>query len=166
MKNNNLLKTYKLKQLLITLLPAVALAVLFGVFCGMVNKMGFRLDIYLKKILNESVVLAVIATGAIFIYSLGSFDISLGASTLFSATLGVMTYNATESFGLMIAVIFGVAIGCSLLSSVLASVFHIPVYVHRCHDERADGGCQPDHLHSRRRCGRHQHSQRAGKAFG
>ena len=37
MKNNNLLKTYKLKQLLITLLPAVALAVLFGVFCGMVN---------------------------------------------------------------------------------------------------------------------------------
>ena len=129
MKNNNLLKTYKLKQLLITLLPAVALAVLFGVFCGMVNKMGFRLDIYLKKILNESVVLAVIATGAIFIYSLGSFDISLGASTLFSATLGVMPYNATESFGLMIAVIFGVAIGCSLLSSVLASVFHIPVFV-------------------------------------
>ena len=129
MKNNNLLKTYKLKQLLITLLPAVALAVLFGVFCGMVNKMGFRLDIYLKKILNESVVLAVIATGAIFIYSLGSFDISLGAATLFSATLGVMAYNATESFGVMIAVIFGVAIGCSLLSSVLASVFHIPVFV-------------------------------------
>lgn len=129
MKNNNLLKTYKLKQLLITLLPAVALAVLFGVFCSLVNKLGFRLDIYLKKILNESVVLAVIATGAIFIYSLGSFDISLGASTLFSATLGVMAYNATESFPLMIVVIFGVAIGCSLLSSVLASVFRIPVFV-------------------------------------
>lgn len=129
MKNNNLLKTYKLKQLLITLLPAVALAVLFGVFCSLVNKLGFRLDIYLKKILNESVVLAVIATGAIFIYSLGSFDISLGAATLFSATMGVMAYNATESFGVMIAVIFGVAVGCSLLSSVLASVFHIPVFV-------------------------------------
>lgn len=123
------LKSYKRKQLLITLLPAVALAVLIAVFCGMVNSMGYRLDIYLKKILNEGVVLAVVATGAIFIYSLGSFDISLGASTLFSATLGVMAYNATESFGLMIAVIFGVAIGCSLLSSVLASVFHIPVFV-------------------------------------
>ena len=129
MNKNNLLKSYKIKQLLITLLPAVALAVLFAVFCGMVNGMGFRLDIYLKKILNESVVLAVIATGAIFIYSLGSFDISLGASTLFSATLGVMAYNATQSFGVMIAVIFGVAVGCSLLSSVLASVFHIPVFV-------------------------------------
>lgn len=129
MKNNNLLKTYKQKQFLVTLLPAVALAVLFTVFCALVNKMGYRLDIYIKKILNESVVLAVIATGAIFIYSLGSFDISLGASTLFSATMGVMAYNATESFPVMIAVIFAVAIGCSLLSSVLASVFHIPVFV-------------------------------------
>ena len=123
------LKSYKRKQLLITLLPAVALAVLMVVFCSLVNGMGYRLDIYLKKILNEGVVLAVVATGAIFIYSLGSFDISLGASTLFSATLGVMAYNSTGSFGLMIAVIFGVAIGCSLLSSVLASVFHIPVFV-------------------------------------
>jgi len=129
MKNNNLLKSYKRRQLLITLLPAVALAALFALFSGLVNSMGYRMDIYMKKILNESVVLAVIATGAIFIYSLGSFDISLGAATLFSATLGVMAYNATESFPLMIMVIFGTAIGCSLLSSVLASVFHIPVFV-------------------------------------
>jgi ribose transport system permease protein len=123
------LKSYRRKQLMITLLPAVALVVLFAVLCVLVSSKGFRLDIYLKKILNEGVVLAVVATGAIFIYSLGSFDISLGASTLFSATLGVMAYNATESFPVMIAVIFGVAIGCSLLSSVLASVFHIPVFV-------------------------------------
>ena len=131
-KNDNksaVLASHKLKQTVITLLPAVALGVLFVVFCSMVNSRGYRLDIYLKKILNESVVLAVIATGAIFIYSLGSFDISLGASTLFSATLGVMAYNATHSFGVMILVIFGVAIGCSLLSSVLASVFNIPVFV-------------------------------------
>lgn len=126
---DTVLAAYKLRQTVITLLPAAALVVLFAAFCGMVNSMGYRLDIYLKKILNESVVLAVIATGAIFIYSLGSFDISLGASTLFSATLGVMAYHATESFAVMILVIFGVAIGCSLLSSVLASVFHIPVFV-------------------------------------
>ena len=123
------LKRYRRKQLLITALPAVALLILLAVFCVMVEAMGFRLDIYLKKILNEGVVLAVVATGAIFIYSLGSFDISLGASTLFSATLGVMAYNATGSFWVMVAVIFGVAVGCSLLSSVLASVFHIPVFV-------------------------------------
>lgn len=95
----------------------------------MVQSKGYRLDMYLRILFNEGVVLAIVATGAVFIYTLGSFDISLGASTLFSATLGVMVYNATESFPLMLLVIFTAAIGCSLLSSVLASVFHIPVFV-------------------------------------
>lgn len=123
------LNTYKLKQATITLLPIAALAVLFVLLCTTVNSKGYRLDMYLKIVFNEGVVLAVVATGAIFIYSLGSFDISLGASTLFSAALGVMAYNATNSLAIMILVIFGVAIGCSLFSSVLASVFNIPVFV-------------------------------------
>lgn len=119
----------KRKQFIITLIPIVALGVLFAVLCIVVGVKGYKLDRYIEIVFNEGVVLAAVATGAIFIYSLGSFDISLGASTLFSATLGVMAYNATESFPIMILVIFGVAIGCSLLSSVLASVFHIPVFV-------------------------------------
>ncbi len=106
-----------------TILPIVALAALFAILVVTVQSKGYRLDMYLKIVFNEGVVLAVVATGAVFIYTLGSFDISLGASTLFSAPLGVMTYNATESLALMILVIFGVAVGCSLLSSVLASVF-------------------------------------------
>ena len=98
-----------------------ALIVLFAVFCGIVSSKGYRLDMYIKIIFNEGIVLSIVATGAIFIYTLGSFDISLGAATLFSATLGVMTYNATENFILIIV--------CSLLNSVLASIFHIPVFV-------------------------------------
>ena len=127
-ENPNLRK-YKLRQTLINILPLVALAVLFAALCMIVQGKGYRLDMYLRIVFNEGVVLAVVATGAVFIYSMGSFDISLGASTLFSATLGVMTYNATGSFALMILVIFAVAIGCSLLSSVLASVFNLPVFV-------------------------------------
>lgn len=129
MDKNASLNTRKLKQALITLLPVAALGVLFAILCAVVNSKGFRLDMYLKIVFNDGVVLAVVATGAIFIYSLGSFDISLGASTLFSAAMGVMAYNATESLAVMILVIFAVAIGCSLLSSVLASVFNIPVFV-------------------------------------
>ncbi len=129
MDQSSILRKYKKRQLLISLLPFAALAALFLVLCLTVQSKGYRLDMYLKIIFNEGVVLAVVATGAVFIYSLGSFDISLGASTLFAATMGVMAYNATGSLPLMILVIFGVAIGCSLLSSVLASVFHIPVFV-------------------------------------
>lgn len=124
-----LLARYKRQQMMLTLLPIAALVILFAVLCAVVSGKGYRLDMYLKIIFNEGVVLAVVATGATFIYTLGSFDISLGASTLFSATLGVMTYNATGSLPLMLLVIIGVAIGCSLASSVLASVFGLPVFV-------------------------------------
>ena len=123
------LNHYKLRQILITVLPFVALIILFGLFCITVTAKEYRLDKYLNIVFNEGVVLAVVATGSIFIYTLGSFDISLGAATLFSATMGVMVYNATQSFVLMLLVIVAVGVGCSLLNSLLASAFHIPAFV-------------------------------------
>lgn len=123
------LNHYKARQTLITVLPFIALLILFGLFCLTVTAKEYRLDKYLNIVFNEGVVLAIVATGAIFIYTLGSFDISLGAATLFSATMGVMTYNATGSFPLMLLVIVSIGIGCSLLNSVLASAFHIPAFV-------------------------------------
>lgn len=123
------LDKYKIQQMLITLLPFAVLVILFAVFCGVVGAKGYRLDMYLKIVFNEGVVLAVVATGAIFIYTLGTFDISLGAATLFAATMGVTVYNKTQSLPLMILAIFATGILCSLLNSVLASVFHIPAFV-------------------------------------
>lgn len=119
----------KNKKTMISALPFVALVVLLAVFCGIVSSKGYRLDMYIKIVFNEGIVLSIVATGAIFIYTLGSFDISLGAATLFAATLGVLTYNATENFALMIIVILLAGIVCSLVNSVLASIFHIPVFV-------------------------------------
>ncbi len=114
---------------MVAILPFVALIVLFALFVGVVSTKGYRLDMYLQIVFNEGVVLAVVATGAIFIYTLGTFDISLGAATLFAATMGVLAYNATENMALMILAIFASGITCSLLNSVLASVFHIPAFV-------------------------------------
>jgi len=124
-------KGNKLKnsQMLIAILPIVALIVLFIVFCTVVQMNEYRLDMYLKIVFNEAVVLAVVATGAIFIYTLGTFDISLGASTLFAATMGVTVYNRTESLLLMILVLFLAGIVCSLFNSILASIFNIPAFV-------------------------------------
>ena len=119
----------KNKKMMISALPFVALVVLLAVFCGIVSSKGYRLDMYIKIVFNEGIVLSIVATGAIFIYTLGSFDITLGAATLFAATLGVLTYNATENFALMIIVILLAGIVCSLVNSVLASIFHIPVFV-------------------------------------
>lgn len=119
----------KNKKIVISALPFVALIALFAIFCGIVSSKGYRLDMYIKIIFNEGIVLSIVATGAIFIYTLGSFDISLGAATLFAATLGVVSYNKTDNLGVMMLVILLSGIGCSLLNSVLASLFHIPVFV-------------------------------------
>lgn len=127
LKNNY--DKYKIHNLIIKILPIFALILLFSLFCFIVGSKGYRLDMYLKIVFNEGLVLAVVATGANFIYTLGSFDISLGAATLFAATIGVVVYNATENRMLMILTIFGVGIGCSLFNSVLASIFHIPAFV-------------------------------------
>lgn len=128
-EKKNGLDKYKISQIMITVLPFIALAVLFAVFVAVVMMKGYRLDMYLQIVFNEGVVLAVVATGAIFIYTLGTFDISLGAATLFAATIGVVTYNKTENIILMILVIFAVGIACSLFNSILASIFHIPAFV-------------------------------------
>lgn len=120
---------YQLQKGFVNLLPFAALVVLVAVFAGVVTSKGYRLSMYMEIVFNEGVVLSVVATGAIFIYTLGSFDISLGAATLFAATMGVMSYNATQSLAVMIFVILLSGAGCSLLNSVLASIFHIPVFV-------------------------------------
>ena len=119
----------QIRNLVIKLLPLFALILLFAMFCIVVLANNFKLNLYLTNIINRGTVLAIVATGAIFIYTLGSFDISLGAATLLSATLGVLTYNGTKNTLLTVIVMFAVGIGCSLLSSTLASVFRIPVFV-------------------------------------
>ncbi|MBQ9407815.1 MAG: inner-membrane translocator [Clostridia bacterium] len=83
----------------------------------------------LKVIINQSVVVALVATGAVFIYTLGSFDISLGAATGVSALLGAMAYNATGSLWLMFFTCVGVALAIGIINSSLASVFNLPIFV-------------------------------------
>lgn len=83
----------------------------------------------LKAVINQSVVVALVATGAVFIYTLGSFDISLGAATGVSALLGAMAYNATGSLLVMFLTCLGVAILIGFINSSLASVFNLPIFV-------------------------------------
>ena len=83
----------------------------------------------LKAVVNQSVVVALVATGAVFIYTLGSFDISLGAATGVSALLGAMAYNATGSLIVMFLTCVGVALLIGFINSSLASVFNLPIFV-------------------------------------
>ena len=99
---------------LLNFAPVIGLAVMAAVFLAIASAKDVNLSYSFKNILNQSIITMVVATGAIYIYTLGSFDISLGASMCVSALIGAMAYNRTESLA---------------VSSVLASVFNLPVFV-------------------------------------
>lgn len=123
------MKTDGIKKYIMNLTPLFGLIALFIAFLVIGTMQDINISYGLRSIINQSVVVAVVATGAIFIYTLGSFDISLGASTAVSALIGGMVYNKTENLFVMVIVCIGVAVVIGLCNSVLASVFNLPVFV-------------------------------------
>lgn len=123
------MKVNNIKKHIMNFAPLFGLIVLLVGFFVIGTMKDINVSYGMKAIINQSVVVAVVATGAIFIYTLGSFDISLGASAAVSALLGGMVYNKTESILVMALVCIGVAVLISLFNSVLASVFNLPVFV-------------------------------------
>lgn len=123
------LKKIDLKKQIMNLAPVAGLLILYAAFMILGHIKDINIPYGMKAVINQSVVVAIVATGAIFIYTLGSFDISLGASVAVSALLGGMAYNATGSLLCMFFINIGVAVFISLFNSVLASVFNLPVFV-------------------------------------
>jgi ribose transport system permease protein len=83
----------------------------------------------LKILVNQVVVLAVVGTGATFIFTMGHFDISLGMGTCLAATLGAIAANATGSVLIMFIVCIASAICVSLLNGACIALFKLPSFI-------------------------------------
>ena len=125
-KHNN---KNRMAENLLNLAPVIGLILLAVSFLIFAKIKGINISYSFKNIINQSIITMVVATGAIYIYTLGSFDISLGASMCVSAIVGAMAYNSSGSILVMLMVCVGTAVLISLISSVLASVFNLPVFV-------------------------------------
>lgn len=123
------MKKMDIKKQILNIAPVVALLILIMTFCVVGTIKEINVTYGMKAIINQSVVVAIVATGAVFIYTLGSFDISLGASVAVSALLGGIVYNTTKNIALMLVVCVGIAVLVALFNSILASVFNLPVFV-------------------------------------
>lgn len=92
--------------------------------------MGDRLSAFsLTTVLNQTVITAVVATGAVFIYTTGAFDISLGAEVAVAALTGAYAYLASGSILVMFLTCVGLAVFIGAFNSILANVFNLPVFV-------------------------------------
>lgn len=100
------------------------LIILYVVLMGS-NLSGFALT----TVLNQTVITALVATGAVFIYTTGAFDISLGAEVAVAALVGAYAYLWTESIWVMLLVCVVLAVAIGAFNSVLANVFNLPVFV-------------------------------------
>lgn len=119
----------EIRNRIFAMAPVIGLLLLFATFMGLALSKDVNISYSMKNIFNQSLVVMVVATGAIFIYTLGAFDISLGASMCVSALLGAMVYQRTSSVALMFIASIATAVLISLVSSLLASVFNLPVFV-------------------------------------
>lgn len=121
------MKKGNVKGKLLDIVPIFSLVLLAGVYLIL---MGDRLSSYvLQTILNQTIITAIVSTGAIFIYTTGAFDISLGAAVAVSAIVGALTYNATESILIMFLVTVGMGVLISTINSTLAAFLNLPVFV-------------------------------------
>ena len=120
---------YTIRKVLINVLPLLALLALFATYMILLTVKDYNIKMSLTTIVNQSIVLVFVATGATFIFTLGQFDISLGANTLFSAVIGVLAYKASGSIAVLFITCIAVAVACSVLNAIIASIFHLPMFV-------------------------------------
>mgnify|MGYP003292253413 CR=1 FL=1 len=83
----------------------------------------------LGDVINNSIFVAVVATGAVFIYSQGGFDMSLGNASLMCATVAALTYNSTENLAVSLGLAIVVGAGLGIINAILATMLNLPVMV-------------------------------------
>lgn len=113
-KKANPIKKILESRLFSQIMPVGLLVVLTLIF-GVITKGRLTSAASLKIIVEQALVVATVSTGGAFIFASGNVSLSLGATTVLTATLALMAYNATGS----LVVLFAVAI---LLGLVLMTV--------------------------------------------
>jgi len=109
-------------------LPIILLFVLtlfFGVTTG-----GKFLQLQnLQMILNQALVVGIVATGAVLIYSSGNMNIAMGGSTAITCIIAVNVYLSTGSMLLMFLTSVVVGIAFMGMFCVLSEVFKLSIVV-------------------------------------
>lgn len=129
-------------------LPVACLAVIILIF-GLTTRGRFVTRVNLNMIVDQALIVAVVATGASYIFATGNINIAMGSCTALTAAICAITFEKTGSAVVMIvvAVVMGIAIMglCALLSTLLrVSVIHVTivmmVLLTALQEEVLDGG--------------------------
>ena len=120
-------KTLTNKNLWKSLTPLLVIIALFIAYVITCSITGYNMNI--DNIIISGIYVAIVAVGAVFIYSQGAFDMSLGNATLVCAAVGIMTYASTGNIFLsfILCVFLGIVLG--VVNAILANCLRLPVMV-------------------------------------
>lgn len=114
------------QQFFVKITPIILLVIMglgFNIATG--GKFGDTKN--LSLIINQSIIVACVATGAVFIFGTGNISIALGASTAITAAIMGKIYLVTESVPIMIGVAIVVAVLIMVATAVLSTILKVSV---------------------------------------
>lgn len=129
MNGNKFQRTFlKIKDNRLTsmLLPVFWLVLLIVIF-GIATKGSFFESFNIQIIIDQTLIVAAVATGASFIYATGNVNIAMGAMTGLVAALSMKVFNLTQSFPLMFVTAIGSGIALGVIAVLISSKLHVKV---------------------------------------
>ncbi len=117
---NNFKDLYKKREFAV-----FSLLVLLVVAVGMVNPVFFKLDT-LNGVLDNSLILVLIALGEMFVLLTSGIDVSLGAITGLSAVVAGLSLNAGISYPVSIFYALGAALAAGMFNGFGVTVLEVP----------------------------------------
>lgn len=81
----------------------------------------------LRMVLEQALVVATVATGAVFIFATGNVNISMGAATALIATLAAQAYLASNSLAVMFLVALAAGAFTLAVTALLSTALHVRV---------------------------------------
>lgn len=120
------LRKFAESRLFAQLLPIVFLVVL--AICFSIATHGrFSKPTSLKIILDQALIVGTVSTGAAFIFASGNVNLAMGATSVLTATIAGMVYNATGSFPVMVIVAIGLGIALMVAAALLSTLLNVRV---------------------------------------
>jgi len=124
-------KTSSIKRILESrlfhqVMPIIFLIILTLIF-GAMTKGRFLNAVNLKIIFEQALIVGTVSTGATFIFASGNTNLAMGATTVLTATLAGMVYNATNSFLIMFIAAILIGVFIMVISALISTALNVKV---------------------------------------
>lgn len=110
------------------LAPYIGLVLVIVVFQILTKGKLLTVD-NIQSLSNQSIITALVTIGAVFVFGMDCFDMSLGSGVLMGAVLGGMTAIATGSLFLAFLVCMAVPLIMGLVKGVFAAYVEVPFFI-------------------------------------